>query len=214
MVRIHPGSLFLLRDRLMVGHSPLEASILVRIQVPQQNMVKLGSKELRKTPPKKGELASIKRNPIYLVLDRIIDTYNIGSLFRLADATAVKKMYLCGEMEYPPSSKIHKAAVGTEEWVPWEKKEKTSEVVAELKRKGVQIIIVEQDFHSVSLSVFKPRFPCAVVIGNETTGVEKKVLKQADVIVELPMFGVNKSFNVWGSAAVVTYKIIESLLKS
>ncbi len=174
-------------------------------------MVKLGSKELRKTPPKEGELAAIKRNPIYLILDKIIDTYNIGSLFRLADATAVKKMYLCGEMEYPPSTRIHKAAVGTEEWVPWEKIENTEDIIEKLKKEGVQIIAVEQSPNSISISSLQPQFPCAIVVGNETTGIDKKILKKADIIVELPMFGVNKSFNVWGSAAVVTYKIIENL---
>lgn len=174
-------------------------------------MFKLNAKELRKTPPKENELKSIKRNPIYLVLDQIIDTYNIGSLFRLADAVAVKKMYLCGEMEYPPSSRIHKAAVGTEEWVPWEKKETTMETVKELKKNGVSIIAVEQDPASLPYSSFKPDFPCAIVIGNETEGVSKKILKEADIIVELPMYGVNKSFNVWGSAAVIAYKLVESL---
>lgn len=175
--------------------------------------MKLNAKQLRKTPPGQGDLAAIKRNPIYLVLDQIIDTYNIGSLFRLADAIAVKKIYLCGEMEYPPSSRIHKAAVGTEEWVAWEKKETTMETVKELKKQGVQIIAVEQSPKSINYSLLPSalKFPCAIVVGNETEGVSKKILKEADIIVELPMYGVNKSFNVWGSAAVIAYKLLESL---
>ncbi|MFH1864174.1 MAG: TrmH family RNA methyltransferase [bacterium] len=182
--------------------------------------MKLNAKQLRKTPPGQGDLAAIKRNPIYLVLDQIIDTYNIGSLFRLADAVAVKKMYLCGEMEYPPSSRIHKAAVGTEEWVPWEKKETTMETVKELKKQGVQIIAVEQSHKSIpytdiggASSAHTLHFPCAIVVGNETEGVSKKILKEADIIVELPMYGVNKSFNVWGSAAVIAFKVLEYLNK-
>ena len=72
------------------------------------DMVKLNAQQLRKSEPNKKEVEGIKRNPIYFILDRIIDTYNTGSLFRLADAVAVEKMYLCGEMEYPPLSRIHK----------------------------------------------------------------------------------------------------------
>jgi len=174
-------------------------------------MLKLGSKELRKTPSSPEELSQIKRNPIYLVCDRVLDTYNIGSLFRLADAIAAEKIYLCGDMEYPPSSRIHKSAVGTEVWVPWEKKEKVIETVKELKAKGVQIIAVEQNSSSVSYSVLKPTFPCAIVCGHETDGVSPEVLSLADIIVELPQYGVNKSFNVWGSTAVVAYKILEKL---
>src|SRR3990170_6298858 len=106
-------------------------------------MVKLGASDLRKTKPTEKELKKIKRNPIYLVLDRIIDTYNTGSLFRLADAVAAEKMYLCGEMDYPPSSRIHKAAVGTENWVPWVKYKSGHDAVKDLKSLGVQIIAVE-----------------------------------------------------------------------
>lgn len=175
------------------------------------NMVKLGAKDLRITKPTSKDLKKIKRNPIFFVLDEVIDTYNIGSLFRLADAIGTEKVYLCGNMEYPPSSRVHRAAVGTEEWVPWEKRNTTIEVVKELKSKGVQIIAVEQDKRSISYKNLKPKFPVAIVVGNETSGIKKEVLDEANLIVELPVLGVNKSFNVWGSAAVIAYKILENI---
>lgn len=174
-------------------------------------MKKFDAKQLRKSEPIPSAVKKIKRNPIYLVLDRIIDTYNTGSLFRLADAIAAEKMYLCGDMEYPPNSRIHKAAVGTEAWVPWEKGSSTLNTVKELKKKGVQIIVVEQHLQATSYKLLAPKFPCAIVVGNETGGIEKKVLNEADIIVELPMYGINKSFNVWGSATIVAYKILEYL---
>jgi 23S rRNA (guanosine2251-2'-O)-methyltransferase len=178
-----------------------------------QLMLKLNAKQLRKTLSAEEEFKKVKRNPIYLVLDRIIDTYNIGSLFRLADAIAAEKMYLCGEMEFPPSSRIHKAACGTENWVPWEKTNSTLETVRKLKKEGVFIVAVEQDSRSVPYSRLTTHIslPIAIVAGNETEGISKEVLDEADVIVELPMFGINKSFNVWGSTAVVAYKVLEYL---
>jgi tRNA G18 (ribose-2'-O)-methylase SpoU len=176
------------------------------------HQIKKGSDELRHTPPTPEELVKIKRNPIYFVLDNVLDTYNIGSLFRLADAISIEKMYLCGAMEYPPSSRIHKAAVGTEQWVPWEKRETTIEVIQELKDKGVYIVAVEQDASSISYRDLNPSFPVAIVVGHESFGVSKEVLELANTIVELPMMGVNKSFNVWGSAAVIAYKVVEGLL--
>jgi len=177
-------------------------------------MFKLNSKELRKTKPVNGQEKEIKRNPIYLVLDNVLDTYNIGSLFRLSDAIAAEKMYICGEVEYPPNSRIHKAAVGTEEWVPWEHNLSAVDVIKKLKSEGVQIICVEQDSRSIPFSLLpmKQKFPCAIVMGNETTGISHEVLDLADVILELPMFGVNKSLNVWGTGAVIAYKVIEGLL--
>ena len=176
-------------------------------------MNKLNAKELRKSSPSNKELDSIKRNPIYLVLDRIIDTYNIGSIFRLADAIAAEKVYLCGEMEHPPSSRIHKAGVGTEAWVPWEKTKSTLSTIKRLKKEGVYIVAIEQDSASIPYSELKSRLPVALVCGNETEGLSKEVLKLSDVIVELPMMGINRSFNVWGSTAVVAYKILEQMIK-
>lgn len=177
---------------------------------------KLGAKALRKTKPTPETFKTIKRNPIYLILDRVIDTYNIGSLFRLSDAIAAEKMYICGEdSEYPPNSRIHKAAVGTEEWVPWVRYNSAPDAIKELKKNGVQIICVEQHKKSIDYQLLTTdliNFPIAIVVGNETDGISKEVLDLADVIVELPMFGVNKSLNVWGTAAVVAYRAIEALI--
>jgi len=171
----------------------------------------MNSKYLRKNPPKADELKQFKRNPIYFVLDNVLDTYNIGSVFRLGDAVAVEKIYICGESEYPPSSRIHKAAVGTEEWVAWEKKDTALEVVKDLKSQGIFVVAVEQDPRSIPFTLLPNhlRLPVAIVVGHETHGVSKEVLDEADLIVELPMFGINKSINVWGSLAIISYKVIE-----
>src|SRR4030066_2518530 len=146
-------------------------------------MTKLNAKALRKSQASEKELKKIKRNPIYLVLDNVIDTYNIGSLFRLADAIAAEKMFLCEKMEYPPSSRIHKAAVGTEVWVPWIKSDSTLKTLKDLKSNNVQVICVEQGSKAISYKTLNNRikFPCAIVVGNETEGVSKEVLDLADI---------------------------------
>ena len=189
-------------------------------------MKKLNAQQLRRSDPDKTELINIKRKPIYLVLDRIIDTYNIGSFFRLADAIAAEIMILCGDMQYPPNSRIHKAAVGTENWVPWERKETTLQAIKELKDQGIFTIAIEQAKNSVSYKDLRIRdqnvsnrsshikngeffLPVAIIAGNESYGMEKEVLKEVDLVVEIPMYGVNISFNTWGTTAVVAYKILE-----
>jgi tRNA G18 (ribose-2'-O)-methylase SpoU len=174
--------------------------------------MKLKARELRKTVAKEENYKKIKRNPIYLVLDNVIDTYNIGSLFRLADAIAAKKLFICGDSEYPPSSRIHKAAVGTEAWVPWQKENSALEVVNKLKKEGYFIVSAEQSRSSLDykhLNKENIRFPLALVVGNETEGVSKNILEKSDLVVELPMYGINHSFNVWGTASVILYKILE-----
>lgn len=181
-------------------------------------MIKLGAKELRVTKPTPEDLSKIKRRPIYLILDNVLDTYNIGGLFRLADAVAAEKVILCGQSETPPSSRIHKAAVGTEEWVPWQYAESAASAIAKLKnqKSKVKIIAVEQSEESIPYTQIPNSLfnihdsPIAVIVGHETDGVSKETLDMADIIVEIPMFGVNKSLNVIVSAAIVMYKILET----
>ena len=173
--------------------------------------IKLNAKQLRQTNPTAEQLAKIKTNPIAFVLDNIIDTYNIGSFFRLGDALAIEKLYLCGRVVTPPNPKIHRASVGTWRWVAWEHYRETETAIKKLKKAGWQIVAVEQDKNSIDYRQFKPKFPVALIFGNETAGVSSPILKQADVIVELPLWGVNRSLNVFAAAAVVGYWVASFL---
>ena len=173
--------------------------------------MRLDAKQLRVSLPTEEERMAIKRRNIYLVLDNVLDTYNIGSFFRLADAVAAKAVILCGECEYPPSHRIHKAAVGTEEWVPWEYYKSTVDALKTLRERepDINIVAVEQDDRAISLLDFQANLdemrPAAIVLGHETNGVEKVVLDVCDQIVEIPMLGINKSLNVHVSATIVLY---------
>lgn len=176
-------------------------------------MIKLNAKQLRTQEPDEKIIKSLKKNPIYIFLDNVLDTYNVGSIFRLADAVAAKKVFLCGETETPPNPKIKKASINTWKWVDWEYAPQVVSAVENLKSKikNLKIVVIEQDSRSILLKDFKPHFPLAIVVGNETYGVSKEVLDMADTVVELPMFGVNKSLNVMVACGIVLYKIIEFL---
>ncbi len=175
---------------------------------------KLNAKQLRKTKPADSDGEYIVHNSLYLVLDNVLDTYNIGSLFRLADAAAVKEIILCGATETPPSSRIHKAAVGTEEWVKWRYFPTAIEAIEQLKKEYPEsrVIAIEQDPRAIMYVdmhiMLDDDIPAIVVVGHETIGVSKEVLDMADKIVEIPMFGVNKSLNVHVAASIILYKLI------
>src|SRR3989338_3035742 len=99
-------------------------------------MIKLGAAELRTTKSSEEEKKKIKKNPIYIILDNVMDTYNIGSIFRLADAVIAEKVILCGETETPPHTRIKKASINTTEWVSWEDSETAREAIEDLRFKN------------------------------------------------------------------------------
>lgn len=176
-------------------------------------MVKLGAKELRVTHPSRKDLKKIKKNPIYIIVDNVLDTYNVGGIFRLADAIAAEKVILCGETETPPHTRIKKASINTTEWVVWEYASSAKEAIKDLrfKIKDLRIIAIEQDPKSIPYDKIDYKFPVALVVGHETTGISKEVLKTADYIAEIPMWGINKSLNVIVSLSIVSYKVVENL---
>src|ERR1035437_2778020 len=77
----------------------------------QENLLKLKAAQLRTSLPSKEDLKKIKRREIYFILDNILDTYNTGGIFRLADALGIRKIYLCGVTETPPNTRIKKASI-------------------------------------------------------------------------------------------------------
>ncbi len=175
-------------------------------------MVRLNADQLRKGEPGKGR-ETVKRNEIYLVLDNVLDTYNIGSIFRLADAVAAKKVYLCGATEIPPNPRIKKASINTTEWVSWSYKEDVLSALKEIKKsqRGVQILAIEQSKNSIQYDKFNYKLPVCLIVGHESDGVSKKVLQAADVIVEIPMYGINKSLNVMVSLGIVLFEVMKYL---
>ncbi len=174
--------------------------------------MKLNAKELRTVDEEEAvkRAASLPRHELYLILENIYDTYNVGGLFRLADALACKKIYLCGQTEIPPNSRIKKASIGTYKLVPWEYKKTALEAIAEVKQANTNthVIAVEQSNKAISLSQLDTKLPIALLVGNETSGVLPETLDKVDTIVEIPMWGINKSLNVIVSAAIVSYQIM------
>lgn len=176
-------------------------------------MLKFNAAALRTTLPDKKDKDKIKRNDIYIILDNILDTYNTGSIFRLADAVAAKKIFLCKDTEIPPNTRIKKASINTTQWVDWEYAQDTSMLIKRLKAdiKNLSVVAIEQDKRSKPYDNISYKFPIALVVGNETSGISQDVISLCDQIVELPMFGANKSLNVMVSLGVVLYEVLKHI---
>jgi tRNA G18 (ribose-2'-O)-methylase SpoU len=178
-------------------------------------MKRLGASELRKQVPSLSDLQKIKRERIYIVLEDVLDTYNVGAIFRLADAVSAKRLYLCGETQTPPNSKIKKASVNTWQWVDWDYRENALDAISEIRKNepDALVIAVEQTKESLPYNKFSYRLPIALVVGNESAGILPDTLANCDGAVEIPMFGINKSLNVMVALGIVLYKVIETVKK-
>ena len=160
------------------------------------------------------EYRQAEKLPLIVVLDDVRSMYNIGSVFRTCDSFRVEAVYLCGICQTPPSTEIHKTALGAEDSVSWRYFNTALEAVEELKNQSYCVLSVEQVEHSTKLQTFVPQRgqKYAVVLGNEVKGVHQEVVDASDGCLEIPQLGTKHSMNVSVTAGIIIYKFAETLI--
>lgn len=151
-------------------------------------------------------------NPEFFVIaHNMRSLYNVGSIFRTADAFGVSKIFLTGYTGRPDNElhrlRMSKSALGAEKWVAWEYQRSPIKLIKELKKQGVNIVALENGAQATPITKFKPKFPLALVLGEEVRGVSKALLRLCDKIIEIPMLGKKESLNVSVAFGVAAYRI-------
>jgi 23S rRNA (guanosine2251-2'-O)-methyltransferase len=168
-------------------------------------MRKLKMEELnRKTV---DEFRQSDKIPVVAVLENVRSAYNVGSVFRTADAFLLESIYICGYTAKPPHKEIRKTALGAEETVHWNHFPNAALAIEKLKNEGYKIFAVEQTVNSVSLQSFSPSDRVAVVFGNEVTGVEQATIQLCDGAIEIPQLGMKHSLNISVAAGIVLWEL-------
>lgn len=150
------------------------------------------------------------------VLDNVRSVYNVGSIFRTANAVGISKIFLCGITPTPVDKKgnrrkdFAKVALGAEDIVEWEYIESTTECLKKLKGEGSYIIAIEQEENSVDYKSVSAegKKDIAFVIGAEVDGMSKETVSLCDVVAEIPMLGTKESLNVTIAFGIAIYRIL------
>ena len=156
------------------------------------------------------EFKRSQKTPVIAVLENIRSAYNVGSVFRTADAFLLQAVYITGYTAQPPHKEIKKTALGAEDSVAWKHFVSAAEAIADLKEKGYKVYAVEQVVNSQLLQKinFGSIEKIAVIFGNEVTGVEQETILQCDGCIEIPQFGMKHSLNIATAAGVVLWEIV------
>lgn len=167
----------------------------------------------RKTPE---EFKRSEKTTVIAVLENIRSAYNVGSVFRTADAFLLESIYLTGYTARPPHKEIKKTALGAEETVDCKYFSTATEAIEDLRKIGYKVYAVEQVKDSLSLEKihFDSGEKIAVVFGNEVSGVEQHTILQCDGCIEIPQLGMKHSLNIATAAGVVLWEIIRTRMKS
>lgn len=160
------------------------------------------------------ELHGRTRLPAYALLDNIRSVGNVGSIFRTADAVNLGGLYLCGMTATPPRPDMEKTALGATETVPWDYWRRPEDALADLRSRGVSVVVLEQTARAVPFDAFDYEYPVCFVVGHEVEGVSPAVLAQADAAVEIAMAGAKKSLNVAVGFGLMAYEIRRQWLRA
>jgi len=142
-----------------------------------------------------------------LILENIRSTYNVGSIFRSADAFGVEKIYLLGYTPSADREEISKTALGAETTVDWEAVSSIAELTKGLKAEGFTIAALELNQQAIDLKKYSGTQKLALILGNETEGVSAEAIAESDIVIQIPMRGTKESLNVAVTAAIAMYEL-------
>ncbi len=172
------------------------------------------------------EFRASEKMPLIVVLDDVRSMYNVGSVFRTADAFRVEAIYLCGITAQPPHPEIHKTALGAEDTVAWQHFPTALDAVNTLKQQGYTVFSIEQCEGSTQLneldsqlSTLNPKLSALnsklSALNSKPSTVNSKyalILDASDGCIEIPQFGTKHSLNVSTTAGIVIWEFAKHLL--
>ena len=154
------------------------------------------------------EFRESEKIPVIAVLENVRSAYNVGSVFRTADAFLLEGIYICGYTAKPPHKEIKKTALGAEDTVTWKGFPNAAEAIQTLHKEGYKVYAVEQTVNSISLEKFDHHaVKIAVIFGNEVTGVEQSTIQLCDGTIEIPQSGMKHSLNIATAAGIVLWEL-------
>lgn len=162
------------------------------------------------------EVLQYRTRHITLVLEDIFQSHNASAVLRSCDLTGIQDVHIIeNKYVYDINPNI---VVGSTKWLDLKKYNyadfNTPEAFETLRAKGYKIVATcphQNDFTPDTLPLDKP---VAIVLGTEKTGLSDYALENADMFLQIPMFGFTESFNISVSAALISYTLTHRLHES
>lgn len=158
------------------------------------------------------EIRAAEKIPVIAILENIRSAYNVGSVFRTADAFLIESVFITGYTAKPPHKEISKTALGAQDSVDWKYFESAKPAIEHLKQNQYKIFAVEQVTGSISLLKLRLLHSdkMAFIFGNEISGIDPETLPLCDGYIEIPQFGIKHSLNISVAAGIVLWEAIKT----
>lgn len=147
------------------------------------------------------------RAPFLLLLDRITDVRNFGAVARTCECAGLDAIVIEEKGNAPVTSDAVKTSAGALHHLPVCRVKSLKETMKALRDNGIQVVActekAAQDIYEADLSG-----PTALLMGSEEDGISTPLLKDADLLVKIPLRGKIESLNVSVAAGVAIYEAV------
>jgi tRNA G18 (ribose-2'-O)-methylase SpoU len=144
------------------------------------------------------------RLPLSLVLEGVRSPYNLGAMFRLCDNFGLEGIITNSKNPGPNHPRCRKSARGAQHWIPFQVQQN---LIAFLESRKRPLIALELTPNSVPVHLWNPPDSFDLVLGSEACGISSALLKSADKIISIPMYGYKNSMNVTHALAVLLTRL-------
>ncbi len=155
------------------------------------------------------DVLSKRQNDIVIVSEWIYKESNISALMRTADAFGIFNIYIVRE-SFSHNAEVSK---GSEKWLKIKRFSSSKDMINDLKENGYKIVVTGFSENAVKPEDIDFTVPTAIVFGNELDGISEYTMKNADIILKIPMVGMVQSLNVSVSAGIIMYEIFKQRMK-
>jgi RNA methyltransferase, TrmH family len=153
-------------------------------------------------------IISAKTSDFLVVLDNIQDYGNLGTIIRTANGLFVDNFVLSNPDADPFQRKVIDSSRGAVFQSSLKVESSVQSAIDNLKKSGYQLIVTSPHAKNLqSQTPLKVGKPIALVVGNESRGVDEEFIKQADVVIQIPMSKSIESLNVGVAAGISIYEL-------
>jgi 23S rRNA (guanosine2251-2'-O)-methyltransferase len=147
------------------------------------------------------------KEPFFLILDRITDVRNFGAIARTADCAGLTGIIIPDKGNAPITGDAMKTSAGALSYLPVCRVKDFKKTIQTLKENGIQVLACTEKAATTIYEVDLVS-PVAIILGSEEDGISHTLLKEADQLVKIPMYGNIASLNVSVSAGIALYEVI------
>ncbi len=137
------------------------------------------------------------RRPLSIAILRAQNPFNVGAIIRVAHSFLVKNIVLVGDEPF-----YQRAAMGMQRYENLVYLPDEDALVSWARERALPMLAFEREHARADLWHATLPEECLMVFGSESTGISETLLAAADLVVAIPMYGINNSFPVTVAAGI------------